>query len=195
MLLIFLDTETNGVNPQLHRILEIAFVVVDSITGRHLLSYETLIAQPREVFASSDSESLAFTGITFEMTLGGKSEIVTTSEIITELNRIGLADQSGVFICQNPSFDRAFFSQLVDVDIQTKYGWPYHWLDLASMYLAARLIRDRTTLQTLREQGLSKDKIAAHYGLPPESKPHRAKNGVTHLMACYEAIFGKIGPT
>jgi DNA polymerase-3 subunit epsilon/oligoribonuclease len=36
-----------------------------------------------------------------------------------------------------------------------------------------------------KEMSLSKDAIAARLGLPPEEKPHRALNGVAHLLACY----------
>lgn len=194
MLLVFLDTETTGLNPQRHRIIEIAFDVVDTASGRHVLNYSSIIAQPKEIFSESDPDSLKINGFTYEMTLKGKPETVVTNDIINELNRAGISDKSGAFICQNPSFDRAFFCQLIDVDIQEKYHWPYHWLDLASMFLAIRQIKDRSTLKTLKEKGLSKDKIAAFYGIPPESRPHRATNGVSHLIACYEAMFGKFTP-
>jgi len=35
---------------------------------------------------------------------------------------------------------------------------------------------------------LAKDKIANAYSLPPEDKPHRAKQGVEHLVQCYQAV-------
>lgn len=192
MILVFLDTETTGLNPNRHRLLDVAFRVIDATSGKSLLTYESLIAQPREIFAAADPESLKINGITYEMTLSGKSEKVVAMEIIQHLNRVNFSDKSGVFICQNPSFDRSFFCQLIDADLQGKYHWPYHWLDLASMFLACRLMKDKLSLKTLKENGLSKDQIAHFYGLPPEERPHRAMNGVNHLMACYEAMFGSL---
>ena len=38
--------------------------------------------------------------------------------------------------------------------------------------------------------GLSKDKIAGAFALASEEKPHRARNGVNHLLLCYEAVVG-----
>ena len=84
------------------------------------------------------------------------------------------------FICQNPSFDRAFFCQLIDSDKQELLNWPYHWLDLASMYWATSLKQGRLPWET----GFSKDRIAAVYQIGPEKKPHRAINGVDHLLSC-----------
>ena len=191
MLLIFLDSETTGLNFHRHRIIEIAYRVFDAASGKAVYNYETLISQPTEVFGSADSESLAFNNITFEMALEGKTEIVVASEIIHDFNRLGFSTRGGVFICQNPSFDRNFLTQLIDADLQEKFGWPHHWLDLASMYYALRLHQDRWTLKMLKDHGLSKDKIAAFYGIPPEIRPHRAMRGVNHLIACYEAMFGK----
>ena len=40
------------------------------------------------------------------------------------------------------------------------------------------------------ETGVSKDKISRAYNLDPEAKPHRAMNGVNHLLLCYEAVVG-----
>jgi oligoribonuclease len=40
------------------------------------------------------------------------------------------------------------------------------------------------------ETGYSKDKIAIAHSLPREQQPHRAMNGVKHLMLCYCAVVG-----
>lgn len=189
MLLIFLDTETTGLNPEKHRILEIAYKVIDSATGNVLNSYESIVTQPAEVWAEADPESLSINGFNWEQNLHGQSEKVVASEISNDFNHLQLGEKEAVFICQNPSFDRAFFLQLINSDLQTHYGWPYHWLDLASMYWAVRLLKDKQSAHILKEQDLSKNSIAKQYGVPPEELPHRAMNGVKHLIACYEAIF------
>ena len=192
MLLIFLDTETTGLDPEKHRTLEIAFKAIEMISGKTLISYESIVSQPAEIWAKADPESLQINGFTWEKTLGGKPEKTVAAEIINDLNHLGIAEKEASFICQNPSFDRAFFIQLIGVELQENYGWPYHWLDLASMYWAARILKDREIVGRLKESDLSKNKIAKQYGLPPEALPHRAINGVNHLISCYEAIFGKL---
>jgi oligoribonuclease len=193
MYLIFLDTETTGLNPDKHRLLEIAYKVFDSMTEKVVVSYESIVAQTAEVWAAADRASLEITGFDWEDTLHGKTEKVVASEIINDLNRLELGKKGGVFICQNPSFDRAFFLQLINAELQDHFGWPYHWLDLASMYWAAHLLKERSKVAQFKESDITKDEIAKYYGLKPEGHPHRAMNGVNHLIACYEAIFGKFG--
>ena len=194
MKLIFLDTETTGLNPEMHRTLEIAFKVVDSWTGKSVISYEAIVSQNEAVWAEADPLSLAFTGFAWEDILKGKTEMAVASEITYYLNKLSLRENGGVFICQNPSFDRAFFNQMINPDMQEHYGWPYHWLDLASMYWAIHLMQDREAALHFKESDLSKDEIAKHFGLEPEHSPHRAMNGVNHLMSCYEALFGRFAP-
>jgi oligoribonuclease len=189
MLLIFLDSETTGIDPESHRVIDIAFKVVDLETHELITSYESLVFQPMEVWALADPESLQITGLSYEKLMDAPSEKVVASEIAHDLNLMRLQEKSGIFICQNPSFDRLFFNQLISGTLQDEYGWPYHWLDLASMYYAKRLMQDEKWGKALKEQDLSKNRIAEHYGLAPERKPHRAMNGVNHLMECYRALF------
>ncbi len=189
MLIIFLDTETTGLNPAKHRTIEIAFRIFDLLSQRWINNYQALIFQPPEVWAEADPESLKINGFLWEDLLkNGKQEQVAAAEIIENINGTGIREKSGIFLCQNPSFDRAFFSQVIDPDLQTSCGWPYHWLDLASIYWSFRLFNDPASTKTLYEEDLSKDKIAAYLGLPPEVRPHRAMNGVNHLVACYERV-------
>jgi len=116
--------------------------------------------------------------------------------IKASFSRNGIKRGNAVFICQNPSFDRIFFSQLIDADVQEKLLWPYHWLDLASMYWADCITKAKSGQSLLPwETGFSKDKIARALRLPPEEKPHRAMNGVDHLLLCYEAVVGFPGVT
>lgn len=191
MLLIFLDTETTGLNPEKHRTLEIAFKVLDTRSDHIVLSYESIVCQTAEIWAEADPESLQINGFSWEDTIKGKTEKVVASEILNDLNHLELGQKEGVFVCQNPSFDRAFFTQLINADLQTHSGWPYHWLDLASMYWGIQCTRNPNFCKEAKEVDLSKDTIAQHYGLDPEKPPHRAMNGVNHLMACYKALFSK----
>jgi DNA polymerase III epsilon subunit-like protein len=66
MLGIFLDTETNGLNFRKHRILEIAFKIIDLRNGAEITSFQTIIFQPIEVWDASDKISLKVNGIKWE---------------------------------------------------------------------------------------------------------------------------------
>lgn len=96
---------------------------------------------------------------------------------------------SAVFICQNPAFDRGFFNLLVDVYVQELLNWPYHWLDLASMFWANIFVKARNSGIPLPDKiSLSKNDIAKYYDLPPEENPHKAMRGVDHLILCYRKV-------
>ena len=184
---VFLDTETNGLNSQIHRIVEIAIKLVDLASGELKEEYQAVIAQPIESWEKSDPESLRINGFTWQEVSKGKSPSHVAQDIINCFARHGVQRKKAVFICQNPSFDRVFFSSLIDPNAQESLKWPYHWLDLASMYWAL-MIKGKGPLPW--ETGFSKDLIASQYKLPGEAKPHRAMNGVSHLLLCYEAVVG-----
>lgn len=191
MLAIFLDLETSGLDSFNHRILEIAFKIIDIHTGEEKCVYESIVRQPVEVWEKRDLTSVEINGFTWNKLLKGKDEKVVGQEIIQIFNDLKIERGKAVYICQNPAFDRGFFAQLVDVYIQEKYHWPYHWLDFASMYWTL-LVK-----QTCQEKGhfpceinLSKNAIAQQYHLPTEPFPHAAINGVNHLILCYQTVIG-----
>lgn len=189
MYLIFLDTETTGLNPQKHRTIEIAYKVIRAPLGETVISYQSLIIQSPDVWAEADPESLQINGLTREQTLAGKTEMSIAADISEDLNHLAISEKNCFFVCQNPSFDRAFFQQILSADLQRSYGWPYHWLDLASMYWTFRLLIKKDPVSNIFQDGLSKNSIATYFHLPTEKAPHRAQNGVNHLIACYEEIF------
>ena len=189
MLGIFLDTETNGLNLFQHRVIEIAFQIVNLLNGQVMTTFQSTVSVTEEEWKRSDKESLRVNGFTWEeVHLGTPASLVGCSiEKLFQEQKIRRGE--AVFICQNPSFDRAFFSQLIDPNRQEALLWPYHWLDLASMYWAKALDKAASSNSPFPwETGLSKDKIAAVYHIPPEQSPHRALNGVKHLLLCYESI-------
>ncbi len=191
MLGIFLDTETNGLDAYKHRVLEIALKIVDLATEEIKGEYHSIIAQPENIWGISDLESLKINGFTWEKILQGKTEKQVADEILALFYRIKISRNGAVFICQNPSFDKAFFSQLIPIYTQETLNWPYHWLDLASMYWAVSMDKAKTEKKAFPwETGFSKDIIASCYELPKESKPHKAMNGVDHLILCYKAVIG-----
>jgi oligoribonuclease len=188
---IFLDIEATGLNPSCHRVIEIAFKLVDLPTGEVKLSYERIVKQPLEVWNLSDPVSLEINGFTWEKIQGGISEETVAKEIIQLFNEHHILRGTSIYICQNPAFDRTFFTQLIDIPTQERFQWPYHWLDLASMFWAhfVQSIHDKRESYP-EELNLSKNAIAARYGLPIETYPHSALNGVDHLLLCYRTVIG-----
>jgi oligoribonuclease len=191
MLAIFLDTETTGLDPFFHRILEIAFKIVDPATGEEKLSYQAVVKQPWEVWEKRDLDSIEFNGFTWDKVNSGKEERFIREEIIQILTDFNIARGTAVFICQNPAFDRNFFAQIIDVYTQEQLNWPYHWLDLASMFWAL-MVKDcqRKKDSFPIEMNLSKNAIALRHQLPVEASPHGALNGVDHLLLCYRVVVG-----
>lgn len=187
MLGIFLDTETNGLDWTCHTILEISFIIKNLITGKLITSYNSLITPTKDEWKNSDPDSLSYTKITPELlNSDGKKKLQVRKEILEIFEKNEILRGKAVFICQNPSFDRIFFSKIIEVQTQERLNFPYYWLDLASMYWCKRINEPNSDYIF----DISKDEIANHYDLPAEEKPHRAKQGVCHLIKCYESVVG-----
>lgn len=188
---IFLDIETTGLDCTRHCPIDVAFQIVDMTTCQRKYRFQSLVRQPAGVWERSDPSSLLVNGYTYEQVSTGKDPSIISEEIISIYTAHGIERGKAVFICQNPAFDRGFFMQLVDVYTQERLHWPYHWLDFASMYWALVLKKTKNAGASFPESiNLSKNEIAKAYNLPAETTPHRAMQGVEHLMACYQEVFG-----
>ncbi|WP_068468368.1 exonuclease domain-containing protein [Candidatus Protochlamydia phocaeensis] len=191
MLAIFLDIEATGLDSFHHRVLEIAFKVVDVHSGEEKLTYQSIVKQPLEVWERRDPVSIQINGFTWEKVLLGQEEKAVGKEIVQIFTDLKIERGKAVYICQNPAFDRGFFSQIVDVYTQEQHHWPYHWLDFASMYWALQVKQFSQIHESFpSEINLSKNAIAQHYQLPIETSPHSALNGVNHLILCYRTVVG-----
>lgn len=191
MISIFLDIETSGLDPYKHRVLEIAFKIVNAFTGEVMSSYQSIVNHPRNIWDDRDLMSIEINGFTRQKMETGRTENEVRDDIINIFSAAGIQRGNAVFICQNPAFDRGFFSQIVDVYTQESCNWPYHWLDLASMHWALTIKNNPQSLETnLTEFHLSKNAIAKYFHLSEETVPHSAINGVNHLIDCYEKVVG-----
>jgi DNA polymerase-3 subunit epsilon/oligoribonuclease len=187
---IFLDIETTGLDSTRHCPIDVAFEVVDMMTYKRKYRFQSLIKQPASVWEKADPISLQINGYTYDQVSTGKDFATVSDEIISIYTSLGIERGKAVFICQNPAFDRGFFMQLVDVYTQERLNWPYHWLDFASMYWALVLQKTKNNGTPFPECiKLSKNEIAKAYNLPEEMTPHRAIQGVEHLMTCYQTVF------
>jgi oligoribonuclease len=191
MLGIFLDIESTGLDVTRHYTIDIAFKIIDLSTGELKATYTELVLPDPEAWENRDPVSMQINGYTLECLAQAKQASQVSEEIIRIFTEVGIERGRAVYICQNPSFDRAFFTKLVNIQIQEKNHWPYHWLDLASMHWAILLHkRLQEGLPIPEKDNLSKNEIARAYGLPPETDPHRAINGVNHLILCYQHVLG-----
>lgn len=192
MLGIFLDIETTGLNSLRHSPVDIALKILDLSTFNPIGSYQSIISISQEAWEKRDPMSVEINGFTWDRTLSGKKPDAVGKEIIGLFTSLEIQRGSAVFICQNPAFDRGFFNQMVDVYVQELLNWPYHWLDLASMFWAMRVASLNKAGEPLPEKiTLSKNEIAKAYGIPPEMTPHQAMGGVDHLIECYRAVLGR----
>lgn len=191
MLAIFLDIESTGLDAYRHSPIDLALKVIDMSNGLEKGRYESIVKQPEVVWDKRDLASMEINGYTWDDLQGGKEPLQVKEEIIGLFKNLGIARGKAVFICQNPAFDRGFFAHLIDIYTQESLNWPYHWLDFASMYwalLAQKIKQENTPFPEMLN--LSKNEIARLHQLPPEAFPHKAMNGVDHLIECYKAVVG-----
>ncbi len=187
MLAVFLDIETTGLDPYRHSPIDIAMKIVDTSTGELKGTYQSVLKLDEEHWERRDPESMKINGYTWERIQQGKELSEVTSDILQLFKNQGIKRGEAVFICQNPAFDRGFFNHVVPVYTQEKLNWPYHWLDLASMYWAILVVKQGNFP---KQTSLSKNAIGALYNIPEEVSPHLAINGVNHLIQCYTAVLG-----
>jgi DNA polymerase-3 subunit epsilon/oligoribonuclease len=191
MLAIFLDIETTGLDFFIHRTIDFALKIIDVSTGIEKFTYQSVVKQPLSVWEKRDPSSVEINGFTWEKLLSGLEEERVKKEIIQIFIDQGITRGRAVYVCQNPAFDKGFFSQIIDVHTQEELNWPYHWLDFASMFWALRMKQANQNHETFPiEINLSKNAIAEYYHLPVETIPHSALNGVNHLILCYRTVIG-----
>ena|ERR1700733_2092077 len=188
---IFLDMETTGLDCSRHFPIEIALKIVDLTTSYYVTSYHSVINPSFNEWERHDPISLEINGFTWDEVSNGKNLESVAQEIIALFSELKIERGNAVFICQNPAFDRGFFNNIINVYSQEGFNWPYHWLDLASMYWATlQHSLNQSSLAFPEQLTVSKNDIAKYYHILPETNPHRAMRGVEHLICCYEAVLG-----
>lgn len=189
---LFLDTETSGLDPKKNLLLEIALVYLDLHDFSRIFSYSSVVFYQEKTFTKkSDINSLKINGFSYQDVKNGICVSRVKHEILYLINSFELNKQNSVVVCQNPSFDRSFFSQLLSVEDQKKINFPYHWLDLASMFWC-KYVFPKISVDPNYSCSLSKDSIARNFGVFPEESPHRAMNGVNHLIECFQHVVKSI---
>jgi len=187
--IVFVDIETTGLDFDMHAPLDIALVVADIDEfswWQKVHAYTACIACDAHDWALAEKEALQVNGYTPENHAPlAKHPAEVKAEIIKFLDHHGIQKDHSFFLCQNPAFDKPFFLQIISQDEMKDRGWPYHWLDLASMFWIKFY---GSCYPSPHKLSLSKDNIAKHFGLSWESRPHRAINGAMHLVHCYQKV-------
>lgn len=182
--LIFIDIETTGLDSAKDVPLELAIIILDAADLGQFYNAEYVVRQEDVVLNKLGHISESIHGITRDEIRDGYNTYQIFLAVSDAFNLMKISKDNSVFIAQNPSFDRQFFNHIFPAEYQIQENWPYHWLDLASMFWA--------TEQAPEHMLLSKDNIADRLGVEPELKPHRAMQGVKHLIKCYLTLQKKI---
>lgn len=177
--LIMIDTETTGLDPMINVPLDITLIAYNVTKGEILFTYQTIISCSESEFKLSDPEALKVNGLTWEYIKTGLSRDKVRENILKLFNDHKISYANAKFFCQNPSFDKPFFSLIIDVKTQTQHQFPYYWLDLASMYWFYNVSHGKIP------GSITLKSIAENLGLKPESTPHISMGGVKSLMECY----------
>jgi len=115
--LVYLDTETTGLNPDLHEVWEIAYAINDGPVIHNVLPHDMVTADP---------EALKLNGYWKRANWGlqdkwGENFDLEVKQVLT----------GNTLVAANPPFDRAF--------LRARWGiepWHYRSIDLESMALA-----------------------------------------------------------
>lgn len=159
--LIFLDTETTGLDPELHDVWELAYAKNGGPINTYILPHSLKTADPR---------ALAMNGYFKRYPLGARADGPMGDIYLKEIVA------GNTLVCANPTFDRMM--------LRKRWGlepWHYRSIDVESMALVV--------FDWGRPRGLND--IAAELRSRKHDVPepdHTAAKDVEVLRACYHAL-------
>lgn len=160
MILTVFDTETSGLNPDKHEILEVAMIsfILDREGNAHLLSeYESKV-KPVSLHSASE-KALKINGYTEQ----AWQEAPTFSEVYREMQPI--IEKSDIFLGQNLIFDIRFVDELCR---RNELGQP----DFPS-YIDTKEMADKLVEKAwLKRSGM--DYLVEHYNVAVKGRAHTA---------------------
>jgi DNA polymerase III alpha subunit (gram-positive type) len=159
--LIFLDTETTGLDPELHEVWEIAYAINDGFVETTKIPHS---------LATADPKALELNG--YFSRGGDLSNMAPAVEL-----RMKQLFAGNTLVCANPTFDRMF--------LRKRWGyepWHYRSIDVESMAFAIFEYDQPQGLAVIRN-----DLILLGYDNIPEPN-HSAGGDVNTLRECYKAL-------
>lgn len=174
MILTVLDTETTGLDPDVHEIIQIATIsyVVDKGGDRYVLKkYEKKINPLR--LHTAQERALQINGFTIEGWKGSPE----ASEVMPDIKDI--VEKSDILIGQNLIFDLRFVNEICHrCEIDPPEFPPY--IDTKS--IADRLVR----ANWLQRSGM--DYLVEHYGVKVQGRAHTALVDCERTMLVFDEL-------
>jgi len=170
--LIFVDTETTGLDCLRHEIIEIAWIVTtpDALTIKDKQCYRML---PQHI-ETAQAKALEINGYTEAEWLVSPN-LKTRYDVSQLFNK---ASAGNVLVGQNVGFDEGFITQLLKLD-GVRPQWGYHKVDTVAL---AWPLYATTELSSLKLESL-----CAHLNIPQERK-HAADADVLSCYYVYRAL-------
>jgi len=174
VILTVLDTETTGLDSDVHEIIEIAAIsyVLDSEGNRYILKKFESKINPEQLHTASE-RALEVNGFTIESWKGS----LNASDILPDV--ISLIEKSDILVGQNLIFDLRFINEVCHRnDIEPPEFPPY--IDTKS--IADRLV----TAQWLQRSSM--DYLVEHYGVKVEGRAHTALVDCERTMLVFDEL-------
>jgi DNA polymerase III epsilon subunit-like protein len=166
----FTDLETTGFDPDVHEIIEVGLLLVDQ-QEMIVMSELDLKIRPTHL-STADPESLIINGYNEEDWLHAWTLAEAMAAYSTKT-------KDAVFCAHNVTFDWSFIHRAFKSS-RFINEMDHHRFDLFSLAWA--------TLRNSSLTSFSLDTIAGHFGLPEETKPHRAINGARRAYEIYKLL-------
>lgn len=164
MIPVFIDVETSGLNPVKHQALQVGIIISDE-------EFEVTIDRDDEVVESDGYDVIAFeiNGLNRKTIIAGLPLLSAKIMIEEFLNRHHVNAKTHMIVGINVGFDKSFMEQDLGIEV------PYRNIDLS------------TIARFHRGVGGS-DVISKSFGVPAETKPHKALAGARQHKLIYEAM-------
>ncbi len=162
MSFVYLDTETNGLDPSVHQVWEIAYAIDDGPVRADVVAH-TLI--------SADDDALKINGY-----MDRTNHLPTIKNAFLFEDEVFGALDSRTVVGANPAFDAAF--------LRTRWGrapWRYRMLDVEAYAMGALGYNEPQGLATI-----ASDLQSAGWPIPDPT--HRAADDVETTRACHKAL-------
>lgn len=169
-MLAFISIKTTGLDPELHEIWEVAFILESAVSGVEKME---LFQLPLDL-ENADVTELEIGGFYERHPLGGQTVCYVEKE--HHARRLLLQNLSdAILVGNNPAFDAAFLQRFIG-----SAPWHYHVVDVKALVAGRLGLSPPWTTGQL-------ERLA---GLRPRVSPHNAMDGAERVQALYKYALG-----